>query len=175
MHARTAAAAGLSGALALAAVGGPLAGHAVADPPQTLHLSFSTVPGSFLEFPLPPPETRGQITRATFTERSVEQGSDYPGTSTTTWSCMERAGAEQFRCTGESVFLGTYEGVTAPADVRLTATCTEPSPVFYVCEGRFRLDGRGALEGLTGHATWESSGLFSRTSGSGVLRLHDHR
>ena len=140
--------------------------------------SFAVVPGSFLEFPLPPAEVRGRITYLRFGERSVNAGGVYPGTGVTSWTCMLREGAAEFRCTGDSVFTGTYQGVTAPAEVRLTATCSESAatPPVVSCEGRLRLDGTGALEGLHGQATWQSSGVFGvSVRGTSELRLHDHR
>ena len=162
---------GLSAPVALAVVGGPLAGAAIADPSVVVQTDFAIerVVG------MPTFETRGQITWVTFTEVSRERNDVYPGTTTTTWTCMRRAGAPEFRCKGEAEFIGTYDGVTGPADLRLTATCTEPSRFFYDCEGWYRLDGRAALEGLRGQATWQSSGLFGQSEGTGELRLHDHR
>ena len=38
------------------------------------------------------------------------------------------------------------------------------------------LDGNGALDGLRGHGTFETSGIFNTTiSGTNEMRLHDHR
>lgn len=179
MHARTRVLATvLSVPAALVVVGGPLAGAAVADRPRTVTSTFAGVPLSFLDYPLPAPETRGQITRTTFTERTADFGPAYPGTHVTTWTCMARDGAPEFRCTGEGEYVGTYQGVTAPADTRLTATCSESSttPPVVSCEGRFRLDGEGALEGLHGQGTWRSSGVFGLSvRGTSEMRLHDHR
>lgn len=178
MHAPTRIAAiSLSVPVALAALAGPLAGAAVADSPETLHGSIAVVPGSVLDYPIDT-ETRGPITRITFTERTADSGEDYPGTSVTTWSCLQREGARQFHCKGEGVFTGTYQGVTAPADMRITATCSETTtaPPVVSCEGRFQVDGNGALEGLRGHGTWQSSGVFGvSVRGTSEMRLHDHR
>ncbi len=167
----------LSAPLVLAAVTGPLAGSAGADPPRTLSSSFAVEPGSFLDYPLSV-ETTGPITRTTFTERTVDVGPEYPGTSTTTWSCMEREGAPTFRCRGEGVYDGTYEGVTAPATLTIWATCSESSttPAVVSCTGRFTLHGQEELAGLHAQATWQSSGVFGfSVAGTSQLRLHDHR
>ena len=165
----------LSAPLALVTVAGPLAASAAADPPWTGTSSFAVVPGSFVPVSA---ETTGPITRITFIESTIDQGPAFPSTTVTTWTCLQREGAATFRCRGEGESIGTYEGVTGPATLRINATCSETSttPVVVTCEGRFTLDGEGALEGLRGQATWQSSGVFGLSvRGTSQLRLHDHR
>ena len=175
MHARTRTVATLlSVPVALAVVGGPLAGAAVADRPDLVDGDFYVVAGSFRDYST---ATHGKITVTTFTEDSVDTG-EVPGTSVTTWTCAKREGTSISRCTGEGRFTGTGSAVRGPADVRLTATCTDNGarPLYVTCEGRFRLDGFSSLEGVHGQGTFQSAGLFViSVTGSSELRLHDHR
>ena len=176
VHARTRIAATvLSAPVAVAAVGGPMAGAAVADPPDTVDGVFSVLGGSLRGLS---EATHGKITVTTFTEDSVDTG-DVPGTSVTTWTCAKREGTSTSRCTGEGRFTGTGDVVRGPADVRLRATCTGSGafPALLVaCEGRFRLDGVGPLEGVHGQGTFQSAGYFAvNVTGTSELRLHDHR
>jgi hypothetical protein len=175
MHARTRiVAAVLSAPVALAVVGGPLAGAAVADRPHEVEGKFRVLAGTLRGVST---TTHGQIVVTTFTEESVDTG-EASGRSETTWTCARREGTSTSRCTGVGEFTGTG-ALLGPADVRLTATCTESGTfpaLFVACEGRFRLDGTGALEGVHGQATWQSAGLFGiSVAGSSVLQLHDHR
>ena len=176
MHARPRIAATVVAApVALTLVAGPLAGAAVADPPDQLHGDFHTLAGSLR---LVGEETHGNIVVTTFTESTADVG-DVPGTTTTTWTCAQREGTATSRCTGEGEFTGEEDAVVQTADVRLRATCTESGgfPSLLVeCEGRFRLEGTGASEGLRGQATWQSAGFFAiSVTGTSELRLHDHR
>lgn len=160
--------------LALAVAVGPLAGAASADPPRTVTSTISGVPGSaqVLEF-----ETADGVTTLTFTEQTLDVGV-FSGTSTNTWTCIIRENKDTFRCTGEGEFIGTYQGVTGPADTKLWATCSEDesNPPVVTCTGRYHLDGKDELEGLRGHGTFRSSGVFNvNVHGTSELRLHDHR
>jgi hypothetical protein len=164
----------LSAPVALTLVAGPLAGAAVADRPTTVVNRVTVVPGSFVPGS---EQTHGNITVTTFTERSIDAG-DLPGTGVTTWTCAKREGTSTSRCTGEGRFTATG-ALRGPADVRLSATCTESGAfptLLLTCEGRFRFDGLESLEGLFGQGTFSSSGLFARSvTGTSELRLHDHR
>lgn len=167
--------AGLASPVALVALVGPLAGGASADRPMDMTSTVAVVPGSVTG--LSATTSRG-VTTFIFTERSTDTGGAYSGSSVTTWRCVIREGKENFKCTGDAVYTGTYQGVTAPADVRLWATCseTDSTPAIVSCSGRYDLDGNEALEGLRGHGTFETTGIFNATvSGTNMLRLHDHR
>ena len=160
--------------LVLAVAAGPLAGAASADRPTTVTSSIAGVPGSaqVLKF-----EAADGVTTLTFREQTVDVGV-FSGTSTNTWTCIIRERKDTFRCTGEGQFMGTYQGVTGLADTKLLATCseTESTPPVVTCTGRYHLDGKDALEGLRGHGTFQSSGVFNvSVRGTSEMRLHDHR
>ena len=112
----------------------------------------------------------------TWTEQSTDTGG-FPGTSTTDWTCRFVSDHEPFHCSGESVFEGSYQGVSDSAAVRLRATCSEDdsTPAVVTCTGRFSLIGEGELEGLRGQGTFASSGVFGvSVRGTAVLRLNEH-
>lgn len=170
-------AAALALPLAGATVIGPLGGAASADPPTITENTFAVVPGSVLGYPITSVVNDRGVETVTFTERYIDAG-DFPGTSVTTWTCVVPADRQNFRCTGEGTFTGTFNGVSGLSMSTLRATCSDSgtAPVIVSCTGRFTLDGQDALDGLRSHGTFSSSGVFGATvRGSSESKVHFHR